>query len=247
MPRRAPDAPNPSVSGAAPADNAAAFPSPPPTATTREAILAWYTKLKAPQHAVMTRPIHNMVLGVTRGDRDKAQEIVQDTLLALVTFLTTGEGWVWDWTKVPFRAWLIVTARGLLANEQRLAYSRYRADDRKIARTAADDGNDPYSVVHARQKEEREERRVAEVERRLNPLARKVYESMRNDEYDPAALAAAEGVPAGQIYDARDRVTRQIRKVFDEMPDSSDRRPATPSTSSESRSEGEAEGQEGER
>lgn len=151
------------------------------------------------QHA---QPLWSYVVGLTGGDRGKAEDVVQETLLrawrnAAVLHQTGGSG----------RGWLFTVARRIVIDEWRSARRRPRVVTDQIPEQTVDD--------NAQQTVERE--LVLAALRTLSAAHRQVLHECYFRGASVTEAAQMLGVPPGTIKSRTHYALHALRRALDEM------------------------------
>jgi DNA-directed RNA polymerase specialized sigma24 family protein len=151
--------------------------------------------------------------GRSRGATDAN---AQDAAQAAVTQLLEGRT-AWNPAEGPdLLLHLMRAVRTLLKDARQSAQSRYETPAVDIDRKAAPPPGEPVVAREARESDALARLRHA---LREDAEALTVLDLTVEGVEKPAEQAARLGIPVGKVYDARDRIGRQVRRIRHEMAD----------------------------
>ncbi|SDY91034.1 RNA polymerase sigma-70 factor, ECF subfamily [Modestobacter sp. DSM 44400] len=148
--------------------------------------------------------VFSFVLRYVDGDRQRAEDVVQETLLR-----------VWrhrdglDDRRGNVRPYLLTTARNVLTDQWRAAQRRPRLVSDETTLAAAPSGEDIDAAV--------EGWLVAEALQRLTPAHRDVVRALHYEGRSVADTARLLGVPEGTVKSRSYYAVRALRAAFEEM------------------------------
>lgn len=154
-------------------------------------------------HSAHARALWGFVLRLTGGDRTRAEDVVQETLLRAWRARSLPSG------PTATRAWLFTVARHLVIDEWRSARARHEVPTAEPPEPRVDTAPDTDAVLQAWL--------VADALTRLSPDHRRVIVLCYFGGRSVAEAAAELGVPEGTVKSRTHYALRSLRLVLEEM------------------------------
>jgi RNA polymerase sigma-70 factor (ECF subfamily) len=167
-----------------------------------------------------------LIYGVARksGLTDtEAQEVVQETMISVAKHMPSFH---YDPAIGSFRAWLLKMTRWRISDQfrkrARSAAQRHSTEETTIGTSTLEKIADPTglnlkAIWDAEWENNLIAAAVAKVKRQIDPRKYQIFDFYVNKAWTPEQVAASFGVPIGQVYLAKHRITELIKKELNRL------------------------------
>ena len=165
----------------------------------------------------------NLIFGVAvKGGltRSEAEDVVQETLISVAKHMP---GFQYDPAIGSFKAWLLNMTRWRITDQLRKrGLQSIPSEPDEDTRFGPEGEGEPVSPDLEKLWDEEWEKNllqaaVAKAKRRLDPKQFQIFDCYVNKDWSPERVAKALGVPIGQVYLAKHRVTDVIRQEVERL------------------------------
>jgi RNA polymerase sigma factor (sigma-70 family) len=152
----------------------------------------------------------------------EAQEVVQETMISVARHMPSFK---YDRSAGSFKTWLLKMTRWRITDQlrKRKGLSVYDAPDEIVAGTQTTDkildpASDLLDILWNTEWEKNlYDAALDKVKRRLDPQKYQIFDFYVNKEWSPEKIAEAFGIPIGQVYLAKHRVTELIAEEVQKL------------------------------
>jgi len=148
----------------------------------------------------------------------EAEDVVQETMISVARHMPTFK---YDPSVGTFKAWLLNMTRWRITDQLRkrapsaecqLLSKEIATDTHPMDEVADPASQDIYALWEAEWEKNLFEAAIGHVKRRFDPQKYQIFDLYVNKEWAPERVAEAFGIPVGQVYLAKHRVTTMIKE-----------------------------------